>query len=60
MTTWEELLYRTAQAQGMVSTQAHCSLPDAIDLMKDRAQVQHRTLTEIAGAVLDRTIRFGE
>jgi len=55
-----ELAARIAQAQGMVSVQADCTLPDALRLMNDRAIVQGRTLDEIATAVLDRTIRFGE
>jgi AmiR/NasT family two-component response regulator len=48
-----------AQAQGMVSVQADCSLEEALELMRDRATVTHQTLDEIADAVLDRSIRFG-
>jgi AmiR/NasT family two-component response regulator len=48
------------QATGMVSVQAGCTLDEALALMQDRATVQGRTLDEIAGAVIDRSIRFGE
>jgi hypothetical protein len=44
----------------MVSVQAGCSLPDALALMRDRATVSRQTLDEIAIAVVDRTMRFGE
>ena len=48
------------QATGMVSVQAGCSLEEALTLMRDRATVQGSTLDEIAGSVIDRSIRFGE
>ena len=48
------------QATGMVSVQAGCSLEEALALMQDRATVRSSTLDEIAGAVIDRSIRFGE
>jgi len=48
------------QACGMVSVQAACSMEDAMVLMHDRATVQGQTLEEIAAAVIDRSIRFGE
>jgi hypothetical protein len=48
-----------AQAQGMVSVQAECTLPEALALMRDRAIVTHQTLDEVAVAVIDRAIRFG-
>jgi hypothetical protein len=50
---------RVSQASGMVSVQAECTLVEALVLMKERAQVTGRTLTEIADATLDRSIRFG-
>lgn len=50
---------RVSQASGMVSVQAACSLAEALLLMKERAQVSGQTLTEIADATLQRTIRFG-
>ena len=48
------------EAAGMVSTQADCDLEQAYVLMSDRATVARLTLEEIAIAVLDRSIRFGE
>jgi len=59
MSTWEELTYRVAQAQGMISVQASCTVAEALDMMNDRAQVQHKTLADIADGVVDRRIRFG-
>jgi len=59
MVNWEDHLYRVVQAQGMVSVQADCSLDNALVMMHERAQVQHRTLPQIADAVLARSIRFG-
>jgi AmiR/NasT family two-component response regulator len=53
------LIARLAQAQGVVATQADCSLDEALQTMGERAYVEHRTLYEIAVAVLDRTISFG-
>jgi hypothetical protein len=57
--SWEELSYRVAGAQGMVSVQADCTLADALVMMIERAHVQHETLTQIAEDVLERRIRFG-
>jgi AmiR/NasT family two-component response regulator len=59
MASWEDQLYRVAQAQGMVSVQAGCNLNDAITMMHERALVQHQSLNDIAKAVIDRSIRFG-
>jgi len=59
MTTWEDQIYRVAQAQGMVSVQAECTLDEAIEMMHDRAEVQHQTLHDVARAVLARSSRFG-
>jgi AmiR/NasT family two-component response regulator len=59
MPTWEEVGHHVAQAQGMVSVQAECSVDQALILMVERAQVQRQTLTEIAEEVLARRIRFG-
>jgi hypothetical protein len=52
--------HRVSQAQGMVSTQAACTISDALDMMKDRAALDGLTLEQIATGVLDRRIRFGE
>ena len=54
-----DVIARLAQAQGIVSAQAGCSLDGALQAMRERAQVEHRTVTEIADAVLDRTTSFG-
>jgi AmiR/NasT family two-component response regulator len=51
---------RIARAQGMVTVQAECTMDEALDLMRDRAAVGGQTLEEIADAVIDRSIRFGE
>ena len=48
-----------AQAMGMVSVQADCSLDDALEMMTDRASVAHCYLIEIARGVVDGDIRFG-
>jgi AmiR/NasT family two-component response regulator len=55
-----ERIATLAQAQGMVSLQAECSLTEALALMRDRATVSQQTLDAIAAAVVDRVIRFGE
>ncbi len=44
----------------MVSAQAQCSVDEAMIMISDRATVTGLTLDEIADAVIDRTIRFGE
>lgn len=59
MPSWEDLSYQVAQAQGMVSVQAECTVAEALVLMKERAQVQHQSRHQIADEVLDRHIRFG-
>ena len=51
---------KVIQASGMVSVQAECTVDEALALMHDRAEVHGQTLDEIAEAVLDRRIRFGE
>jgi AmiR/NasT family two-component response regulator len=49
-----------SQAAGMVSVQADCLIEEALRMMRDRAAVAHATLEEIAAAVMDGSIRFGE
>ena len=51
MSSWEELTYKVAQAQGMISAQASCTVSEAIVMMNDRVQVQHQTLADIAGVL---------
>ncbi|HTD50564.1 MAG TPA: ANTAR domain-containing protein [Acidimicrobiia bacterium] len=48
------------QASGMVALQADCTFADAIQLMQDRAIVQGLALEQVATAVLDRSISFGD
>ncbi|MGO9872943.1 MAG: hypothetical protein ACLPVY_04015 [Acidimicrobiia bacterium] len=48
------------QASGMVSVQANCTTAEALGMMKERSLVSDQTLDEIAHAVLERRIRFGE
>lgn len=52
---WDQI----AQAMGMVSVQADCTLDEALDMMRDRAVVHHCNVDEIAFGVLDGVIRFG-
>lgn len=52
--------HQVSQASGMVSVQADCTIDEAMILMQDRAATTGQTLDEIAAAVVDRTIRFGE
>jgi len=59
MPTWEELTYKVAQAQGMISVQASCTVAEALVMMNERALVQHQTLAGIAEGVVYRRIRFG-
>jgi AmiR/NasT family two-component response regulator len=50
---------RMGEASGMVSIQAHCSVTEAIGLMRRRAKTSGETLEEVVIAVVDRSIRFG-
>ena len=50
---------RVAQASGMVSVHAQCSVKHAVVLMVTRAQETNTTLEQTAGAIVDREIRFG-
>jgi len=51
---------RVAQASGMVSVQAECTLEEALVLMETRAVSTHATLEEIAAAIVRREISFGD
>ena len=51
---------REAQASGMVSVQAGCTVTQAIVLMKHRAHDNGVTLAAIADDVVNRRIRFDE
>ena len=48
-----------AQAAGMVSVQADCTVEEAVVLMATRAASTHQTLEQIARAVVELEIRFG-
>ena len=48
-----------SHASAMVSLQAHCSVTEAVVLMKDRAQTSGQSLEEVVIAVVDRVVRFG-
>ena len=47
-----------AQAQGMVSVQAECSMSEALLLMVAYAQDQAQSVADVAEDVLGRRIRF--
>ena len=49
-----------SQAQGFVSVQAACTIPEALILMQARADVSRVGLEDIAEAVVDLSIRFGD
>ena len=54
----DELAYRLAIAQRMVSVEADCSLLDALTMMRERALVDQVTLIDISEAVIRRRICF--
>jgi AmiR/NasT family two-component response regulator len=49
---------RVAQAQGMVSVQADCTLDAALALLRNTARATDETLEYIAGEVVHRHVRF--
>ena len=57
--TRELLMLRVAQASGMVSVQADCTVAEAVVLMETRAVATYATLDSIADAVLSREYHFG-
>jgi len=48
------------QAAGMVSIQADCETRRGLRSDEERAAVAHRSLDDIAAAVIDRSIRFDD
>ena len=54
---WREICL-VAQAQGMISVQAECSLEEALAMIADRAQVSHCRVEGIAAATVNGRIRF--
>ena len=53
-------LVHIAQACGMVSVQADCTVEEALVLMNARAESDHTTLHTVALDVLDGDINFAE
>ena len=49
---------RIAQAQGMVSVQADCTLDAALALLRNAARATDETVEDIAGEVVHRHVRF--
>jgi hypothetical protein len=49
---------RVAQASGMVSVQAECSVDDALAMIEARAQMIDLTAEDVADSVVDRRFRF--
>jgi hypothetical protein len=47
-----------AQAVGMVSVQADCTIDDAVVLIEQRAQAMGWTVGRVARAVVERSLRF--
>ena len=63
MVTWTnggDPTAQIAQAQGMVSLQADCSLSKALLLMRSRAASSDLSLAYIAKGVLDGSIRWND
>jgi hypothetical protein len=58
MTTFATPPPRIAQASGMVSVQAGCSVDEALLLLSQRADETHQSLNDIATRVIDRKLRF--
>jgi AmiR/NasT family two-component response regulator len=53
-----ESIAKLAQAQGIVTIQADCSLDDALRKMLDRAQINEQSVSQIADAVVAHQIWF--
>jgi hypothetical protein len=53
-----EPMARIAQAQGMVSVQADCTLDAALALLRNTARATDETVDHIAGEVVQRHVRF--
>jgi hypothetical protein len=45
-------------AAEMVAVQAHCTIEQALEMIRDRAAVQCQDVTEVAIGVLERRIRW--
>jgi hypothetical protein len=55
---WDRVT-RLAQAQGMISVQAACTLDDALTMIENRATLDHCSVDDVVRDVLDGAIRFG-
>jgi hypothetical protein len=49
---------RVAQASGMVSVQAACSVDEALAMIEERAHTIDLTAEQVAESVVDRQFRF--
>ena len=58
MTSWDRHSKVVAQASGMVSVQAECTVDDTLIRIQERAVSMDCTLDEIATAVIERRLRF--
>lgn len=58
MTSRNRQSHIVAQASGMVSVQAACTVDEAFVRLRERAVSMDRTLAEIATAVVERRMRF--
>jgi len=58
MPTREMRMLRVAQASGMISVQAECTIAEAVVLMETRAVATRSTLDQIAAAVIARDFNF--
>lgn len=58
MADWFEYSDRVAQAAGIVSVQAECSVEDAFAMIEERAESTVTTVEHIAFLVVERQVRF--
>jgi AmiR/NasT family two-component response regulator len=49
---------RVSRATGMISVQAHCTVPETFDLLRERSMKIDQTLEHTALDVIDGLIRF--
>jgi hypothetical protein len=59
MATLDVCSFQVALAAGMVSAQANCRLEESVLRMQEHALRVQQTLDEIALAVVERRVRFG-
>ncbi len=58
MAAWQAIGDHVAQAQGMVSVQADCTMGEALLLMVAYAQDRQQSVEDVAEDVLGRRVRF--